>query len=60
MDTNNSAIAHCRTCDRQGLVREVTFRREVRPGDKYHVCNVCGSVDVDVMSPEGVAHEEVS
>lgn len=51
--------AHCRTCDTQGPT-DTTAPRKTSGGDTWHTCRACGSIDVDVMSPEGVAHELVT
>lgn len=52
-----NTTAHCRTCDRIMARSILTERHDVGRGNTYDRCRFCNSIDVDIMSPEGVAHE---
>lgn len=53
------AHAICRGCGSEGDVGATTKKvnKGFAAGGWFHQCTTCSSIDVDVLSPEGLKHE---
>ena len=50
--------AHCRGCDVTGPREEVCKKTRVQK-EVFDQCVVCTSIDIDILSDEGLRHERM-
>jgi len=60
MATATNTYAQCKACRAGGTRREVAEPVDLGPdrGGVFDRCLLCGSLDVDVLSEAGLAHEK--